>query len=44
MVKWIGRLDPSLREWGGEEDHEHQLIVHCESDELKKLWKKVERS
>ena len=44
MVKWITRLDPSLREWGGEEDHEHQLIVHCESDELKKLWKKVERS
>ena len=30
MRKWISRLDNSLMEWGTQEDHEHQLIVHCD--------------
>jgi hypothetical protein len=44
MFKWIERLYNSLKEWGEEEDHEHQLIVHCDSDDRKKMWKKIERT
>ena len=29
MGRWVFRLDNSLKEWGGENDHQHQLIVHC---------------
>lgn len=44
MPKWINRLDNSLKEWGEEDNHEHQLIVPCDTEERKKMWKKIERS
>ena len=30
-----------MKQWNEEENHSHQLIVHCHSDELTSFWREV---